>query len=317
MIDGGQKMKNIIDRIKEANYIILSTHINPDADGIGAGLALMRALQKMGKKVDFITQDKAPRNLSILKGIEEIKEISEVGEGYDLAITVDSATLDRIGDVKSLMTGLELVNIDHHISNPAYGTYNLIKNISSTCEIMYDFIKELGAELDLEMGEALYAGVVNDTGNFSHDNVTKHTFDIAGELIELGVNNSKIVREVFHNKSFVALKVLGDAFSEMKFIPEKRFVYYYLPYEKLIELGATKEDTEGVVERINSLEESNVSLFLRGEKDGSIKGSMRSKEDIDVNSIASVFGGGGHKKAAGFSSKLSAQEIIKMVEERL
>ena len=310
-------MKSIIDRIKQANYIILSTHVNPDADGIGAGLALMRALQKIGKKVDFITQDRAPRNLAILKGIKEIKEISEAGNGYDLAITVHSATLERIGEVRNLMQGIELINIDHHISNPAYGTYNLIKNISSASEIMYGFIKELGVELDLEMGEAIYAGLVNDTGNFSHDNVTKQTFDIAGELIEIGVNNSRIVREVFHNKSFAALKVLGDALSEMKFVPEKNFVYYYLPYEKLIELGATKEDTEGVVERINSLEESNVSLFLRGEKDGSIKGSMRSKEDTDVNSIASIFGGGGHKKAAGFSSKLSAEEIIKMVEEKL
>lgn len=310
-------MNRIIDRIKRAENILISTHVNPDSDGLGAGIALMGALRKMGKNVEFVTQDRPPKNLSFLQGIDEVKGIDEARGGYDLAIAVDSATFDRLGATKQLMEGIDVINIDHHISNPKYGDLYLVKYISSTCEIMYNFIGELGVEIDLPMAYALYAGIINDTGNFAHDNVTENTLEIAGKLVGKGVKNSIVVRELFHNKTYAGLKIQGDAFTEMVFVPEKRFVYYYLPYEKLVEFGGTKEDTEGIVERINSLEGSNVSLFLRGEKDGTIKGSMRSKEETDVNAIASIFGGGGHQKAAGFSSNLPAEEIIKIVEEKL
>lgn len=310
-------MDKIIDRIKGAKSILISTHVNPDSDGLGAGIALMEALRKLGKNVEFVTQDRPPKNLSFLQGIDEIKSMDEAKKDYDLAIVVDSATFERIGATEQLMAGMDVINIDHHISNPKYGDLYLVEYLSSTCEIMYNFIKKLGVEIDLPMAYALYSGIVNDTGNFAHDNVTEATLEIAGKLVGKGVKNSIVVRELFHNKSYAGLKIQGDAFSHMVFVPEKRFVYYYLPYEKLVEFGGTKEDTEGIVERINSLEGSNVSLFLRGEKDGTIKGSMRSKEDTDVNAIASIFGGGGHQKAAGFSSELPAEEIIRLVEEKL
>ncbi|SJZ36514.1 phosphoesterase RecJ domain-containing protein [Cetobacterium ceti] len=314
-------MKEILDKIKESNNIIISSHVGPDGDAIGAGLGLYLGLKKTfsDKKIDFILQDNVPKNLKFLKGTEEIKKFEEIKEKreYDLALVVDAATLERIGAVQEIIKDLFIINIDHHISNPKYGDINLVKNISSTSELMYGLLKEWNIKIDLEMGEAIYTGIVNDTGNFSHDNVTKKTFDIAGDLIESGVNNSKIAKDFYFSRSNIGIKLLGNAFENMVFIPEKKFTYYYLPYSLLEKLGGTKEDTEGLVEEINSSIDSEVSLFLRGEKDGKIKGSMRSKKDVDVNKIASIFGGGGHIKAAGFTSNLDSESIIEIVKDKL
>lgn len=172
-------------------------------------------------------------------------------------------------------------------------------------------------EIDINIGEALYTGLVNDTGNFKHDNVTEETFKMAGYLVKLGVNNSKIVREFLNTKSMAAIKFLGQAMYEMKFDEEKKLAYFYISNEDFMKNGGRKEDTEEIVENLVSYEKAEVSLFLREDKIGVIKGSMRSKHDIDVNTIAGIFGGGGHLKASGFTSELSAEEIVRMILEKL
>ncbi|MGL4642612.1 MAG: DHH family phosphoesterase [Cetobacterium sp.] len=313
-------MIEIKEKIEQSNSIIIAGHVNPDGDTIGAGLSLLLGLENKypNKRIDFVLQDPVPKNISFLKGTEKIKKIEDINNpNYDLAIFVDSATIERVGKVESLIGDTFKINIDHHISNPKYGDINLVKDISSTSEIMFLLLKELDLVVTLEMGEAIYLGLVNDTGNFAHSNVTDKTFLVASELMRLGVNNNKIVNDFFKTKSFQRMKVLGKALSEMKFIQDKKLMYFNLSYEGLKSLGAIKDDTEGVVEELLNYGDSEVSLFLREDETGKIKGSMRSKHDIDVNKIAGIFGGGGHIKAAGFTSELSSEEIIKKVVENL
>lgn len=313
-------MIEIKEKIEQSNSIIIAGHVNPDGDTIGAGLSLLLGLENKypNKRIDFVLQDPVPKNISFLKGTEKIKKIEDINNpNYDLAIFVDSATIERVGKVESLIGDTFKINIDHHISNPKYGDINLVEDISSTSEIMFSLLKELDLVVTLEMGEAIYLGLVNDTGNFAHSNVTDKTFLVASELMRLGVNNNKIVNDFFKTKSFQRMKVLGKALSEMKFIQDKKLMYFNLSYEGLKSLGAIKDDTEGVVEELLNYGDSEVSLFLREDETGKIKGSMRSKHDIDVNKIAGIFGGGGHIKAAGFTSELSSEEIIKKVVENL
>ena len=313
-------MIEIKEKIEQSNSIIIAGHVNPDGDTIGAGLSLLLGLENKypNKRIDFVLQDPVPKNISFLKGTEKIKKIEDINNpNYDLAIFVDSATIERVGKVESLIGDTFKINIDHHISNPKYGDINLVEDISSTSEIMFSLLKELDLVVTLEMGEAIYLGLVNDTGNFAHSNVTDKTFLVASELMRLGVNNNKIVNDFFKTKSLQRMKVLGKALSEMKFIQDKKLMYFNLSYEGLKSLGAIKDDTEGVVEELLNYGDSEVSLFLREDETGKIKGSMRSKHDIDVNKIAGIFGGGGHIKAAGFTSELSSEEIIKKVVENL
>ncbi|WP_418964758.1 DHH family phosphoesterase [Cetobacterium sp.] len=313
-------MKEIKEKIEQSNNIIIAGHVNPDGDTVGAGLALLLGLEEKypNKRVDFVLQDNVPKNISFLKGSEKIKKIEDIKDSnYDLAIFVDSATIDRVGKVANLIGDIFKINIDHHISNPKYGDINIVKDISSTSEIMYSFLKDLDIEISLEMGEAIYLGLVNDTGNFAHSNVTDKTFLVASELMKIGVNNNKIVNDFFKTKSYERMRVLGKALSEMVFVEEKKLMYFYLSYESLKSLNAIKDDTEGIVEELVNYSGSEVSLFLRQEENGKIKGSLRSKHSIDVNRIAGIFGGGGHIKAAGFTTELPVEEIIKIVVENL
>jgi len=325
--------EKIIDKINEADRIIILSHLNPDGDAVGAGLGLFLALNKLNEKfkladedymekvVRFVLEDNIPRNLRFLEGSEMIEKDEYVESKYDfdLAICVDAATDERIGGARRHIDRSKFViNIDHHTSNTMYGDINHVEDISSSSEIIYKLINEMQVEITREIGEALYTGLVNDTGNFAHSNVTPKTFAMAGDLMEKGVDNSKIIREFFQNKNLPSLKLMGMALQEMVFNPEKKFTYFYLSSEALENIEGLKEDAEGIVNLINSYNESEVSLFLRGEPDGSIKGSMRSKHNRDVNEIAGMFGGGGHIKAAGFTSRgLTVEEIVEKVSNKL
>lgn len=310
----------IKERIMESKNILITSHVNPDGDAIGSGLALMKGIEKLNKNcnVRFVLQDKTPDRIKFLK-LEKRAEIYNPQEKYifDLAVCVDSATLERTGAVKELIENCEKINIDHHISNPCYGQLNYVEDISSTSEVVYKFLKFTETEIDIDMAEALYTGLVNDTGNFKHSNATEKTFQMAGDLVSIGVDNSKVVREFLNTKSMAAIKLLGQAMYEMKFDEEKKLVYFFLSYEDMQKVNGRKEDTEEIVETLVSYEKAEVSLFLREDKPGVIKGSMRSKYDVNVNEIASIFGGGGHIKASGFTSTLPHEEIIKKVLEKL
>ena len=310
----------IKERIMESRNILITSHVNPDGDAIGSGLALMKGIEKLNKNcnVRFVLQDKTPDRIKFLK-LEKRAEIYNPQEKYifDLAVCVDSATLERTGAVKELIENCEKINIDHHISNPCYGQLDYVEDISSTSEVVYKFLKFTETEIDIDMAEALYTGLVNDTGNFKHSNATEKTFQMAGDLVSIGVDNSKIVREFLNTKSMAAIKLLGQAMYEMKFDEEKKLVYFFLSYKDMQKVNGRKEDTEEIVETLVSYEKAEVSLFLREDKPGVIKGSMRSKYDVNVNEIASIFGGGGHIKASGFTSTLPHEEIIKKVLEKL
>lgn len=310
--------QDIKSRIEASSKIVVTAHINPDGDAIGAGLALTLGLQKLGKSVRFVLQDEVPSNVHFLKKIS-LAEVYDSNSNYDndLTISVDCATLERLGSTAALLENRGSINIDHHISNSLFADINYMDPISSTSEVIYSLLNFMEIDIDLDMGEALYTGLINDTGNFQHDNVTNSTFNMAAKLIDLGVNNSIIVREFFNTKSFTALKLNGKAMYEMQFDADKKLSFYFMSREVLDEFNGKKEDTEGIVEKLLSLKEAEVSLFLREDTKGVIKGSMRSKHNIDVNKIANLFGGGGHIKAAGFTSTLPSQEIISIVLKNL
>ncbi|MGL4981051.1 MAG: DHH family phosphoesterase [Fusobacteriaceae bacterium] len=311
-------LMEIVEIIKEKKNIIITTHQNPDADGLGSAIALFLALDKISK-VKILIDDNVPKNIEFLYGskfVEKYNSYSE-NENLDLIICLDSANLERIGRVKELAGKAPIINIDHHISNDSYGDYNYVaSDLASTCEILFQLLKAMDAKLDENIASAIYAGIVNDTGNFSHSNVKKSTFQMASELLEAGADNHIIVRELRNTRSLPAIKLKGKAMLGSEYIIEKRFIYSLITQEDYIKYGGDKADTDGVSEELLSCNTADTSLFLREEADGSYKGSMRTKsEDIDLNKVTSFFGGGGHKKASGFSSKLTSEEIVKKIIE--
>lgn len=313
------KLELLFDEIQKYKNIIITTHQNPDGDGIGAGIALLLGLKKkyLDKEINFIIDDNIPNNIKFLSGTELIFKAENIKEikNVDLIISLDAASIERIGELKNFKGKLPILNIDHHISNDNFGDFNYVDiKSASTSEIIFTFLEKLGIEIDIRMGEALYTGIVNDTGNFKHSNVSKETFIKASKLIEIGVNNTKIIENFYDNKSMAALKLMSRAIENIKYISEKGLVLAKLTQKDFREFNGNKSDTDGIVETLLMLNESKVSLFLREEENGNIKGSMRTKsEDIDLNNIAGFFKGGGHKKAAGFSSDLPVNEIVEKI----
>ncbi|AYV92352.1 adhesin [Fusobacterium necrophorum subsp. funduliforme] len=302
------------------NSILITAHKNPDGDAVGAGLALTLSLLELGKKARFVLQDKVPDTTLFLEGSQLIEQYQaeESFEEVELVIFVDCATRDRAGCMDALTKGKLTVNLDHHMSNPHYGDYAFVEpKISATSELLTQLLQDWNFPMNAAIASALYLGIVNDTGNFAHDNVTVNTLKAAQFLVEQGADNALIVRNFLKTHSYASLKLLGEALSQFQFFPEKKLSYFYLTQEVMNKYGAKKEHTEGIVETLLSYEKASISLFLREEKDGSIKGSMRSKDSIDVNRIASLFGGGGHIKAAGFSCLEKADSILHKILEQI
>lgn len=320
-----EKYRNIFFEIKaeieKARNIILTAHVNPDGDAVGSSLALFLTLKNeyKNKCIRFILQDEIPDTTKFLKYSEMIEKYKEDEvHKTELLIYLDSATKERTGVIHERIEAEKTVCIDHHVSNPEYGDINcVVRDATSTSEIIFDFIKFSGYKLLKEVADALYLGLINDTGNFSHSNVTKKAFEMAAELVSVGVNSNYIVTNFLNSNAYQALKIVGEALINFEFFSDKRLSYIYIDNKTMEKYGARKEDTEGIVEKILSYNQASVSLFLREEKDGKIKGSMRSKYEVNVNEIANIFGGGGHYKAAGFSSSLPAEEILKIVLENL
>lgn len=312
------ELKDIKKIVENANNILLVGHVNSDGDALGSTLAFKRMIKKMypNKEARVIFEDKVPKY--IYKFIDKNEILSSISneelKKVDLIITLDTANKERVA--LNNIDNKDILNIDHHISNTRYGKYNYVEEISSASEIVAKIGYEWGMKLDKEIAELIYLGIINDTGNFRHTNVTKNTFNIAADLMEYGLDNNKIYRTLF-SRTLIKTKLFGKAFHEANINNEKKFVYFYLSQEDMKKLNASKDDTDGIVEILLDIDECSVSLFIREDEDGSIKGSLRSKYDQNVNYIASLFGGGGHIKAAGFKTNKNKEEIINIIINNL
>ena len=323
------ELKRIADEIKEAQNIVLTIHINSDGDCIGAALALMLILDRYNKKnfsdeiykmknVRLVLDDKLPKFMGHFKERALVEYYPNFKmKDIDLLIAIDSANIERIGNVAELRKDAKkMINIDHHISNTNYADINYVEDVSSTSEIIYKFLDLFDVELDKEIASLLYLGIINDTGNFTHSNVTAETFLISSELIKAGVDNNEIT-DILFGVTLGKARLLGEVYKNLEIDEELKFAYYYLSDKKAEELKIGRDESDGMSETLLDLVGIEASLFLKDEKEGRVKGSLRSKNSYDVNEIAMSFGGGGHIKAAGFNTDENPEKVIGTIEELL
>lgn len=325
-------LKKIVEKIKSSNNIVITSHVSPDADSLGSILTLYNIIQEYNNQyrltnsekinVKMYVDDVLPKYINIFENYDKIEIFSEdvlkkYQENIDLFISLDCANEERYGNTSKFKDiAKESINIDHHISNSMYSDINYVRESSSTCEIIYDLIDLFDIELNKKIGETIYLGIIGDTGNFVHDNITKNTFDIAGNIINIGVDNNKIANTLY-TITIKKVKLLGDVYTNNVYDKKNKFVYYYLTREFIEKYNIAKEDTEGIAEMLLKISDVEISLILKENEDGTIKGSLRSKNNFDVNDLASNFGGGGHFKAAGFKTNLSVNEILEKIYEKI
>lgn len=321
-------LKELSKIILESNKIGLTFHTSPDGDAIGSALGLLNGLREMGKDVYIISREVIQDNLSFLSlGSEIDGKTTEPVKETDLVIVLDCGNKERICADIDAYDG-PVMNIDHHISNDSYGKYNFVDSTAAaTAEIVYLLLKEFNFEFNIvsdvfeKIGSCLYTSLVTDTGSFRHSNVTKRTFDIAGELISCGVKNDKIHNELFGNKPFNKVKLIGEALNNLELLIDNKVTIMVLTMETLEHFGMTNVDTSDIINMALNIDGVEVSVVIKETGDG-VKASLRSKNDIDVRKIAEVFGGGGHVKASGLkingiSVKEAKNRIIEEIEKEI
>jgi len=307
-------LNDILDSINEAKEIVAVTHLSPDGDGIGCITALYKAMKKLDKDISIFIDDVVPDIYKFMPYTDKITR--PINKKADLLIAVDCADAERMGSGKELLKIVpKSINIDHHVSNTLYANMNYVDtNAASSAEIVYQLIKILGIDLDQEIAESLYVGVVTDTGNFMYSSTTSFTHEVAGDLINNGVSVSKISDIIFHNIKYNKLKLISKAIDKMELYFNEKVAYMELKKEDFIETGTNISDVENIINFGRDIDSVEVAVMLV-EKDGLVKGSLRSKSYVDVNKVAKEFNGGGHARASGFLKNSSINEVKNKVLE--
>lgn len=288
-----RQIKKLID---ESNSIILFTHIRPDGDAVGSVFAFYHYLNSLNKQVDMVIED-APEIFNFLPSFNKVNNLTS--DTYDLGIVLDCATLDRVGQLDGKLSNCKTtLNIDHHVSNSNYCDTNYVQGeVSSCCQVVYYLFKDIDVKLDNNICMALATGMITDTNGFRNNNVDGDTFLMASDLVKYDINFHKIYEYVLFNKSFAKHNLMKIALERLEFLCDGKIAFTYILKNDFDKVGAKVGDHEGIVDIGRSIEGVEVSVFIR-ENDG-FTISLRSTGKYDVNEIASSFGGGGHKMAAG------------------
>jgi phosphoesterase RecJ-like protein len=320
--------KSILDFFKEENNFIIATHMNPDGDGLGSAIALSLALQKIGKKTILICKDNVPQQYKFLPRQEEFyllkngieKELSH--KGFKNLVLIDCNGIDRLLDKKedsdlfSFLSSLFSVVIDHHETEKIFGHIRwVIPTSAATGLMIFHLIKNLPVDITEEMATNLYSAISVDTGNFRYENTSVEVLSVASELLRLGAKPHIIYRELFESWSRNRFDLFLKIISTLDIIDSIAIIYVT---KKMFEdTGTTPDDTEHFVEFPRIMKDIKISVLFREIDSEHYKVSLRSKDEINVAKVASLFGGGGHKNAAGFKINKDLMTAKRLLLDKL
>jgi phosphoesterase RecJ-like protein len=315
-------LEAIADALRGHDRFLVVTHENPDGDALGSLLATTLVLRALGKDVVMFLAGKAPLpheyGFMQLDGLQ--RSLPDDMEERVL-VAVDCAKADRIGpDLAPVERAKLVLDIDHHHDNTYFGDINLVVgDASSTGEVLRDVIRELGLELTPELAEPLYIALVTDTGRFQYTNTTPKALRLAAELVDAGADVHAVFQQVYESVEFAKLKLLARALERARVLEGGRIVVSHLVRTDFAEVGAVEPYSEGIIDYLRAVEGSELAALIREppRDDGPTRRvSLRaSVDELDVSAIARLFGGGGHRQAAGFSSDLPLEEITELIRQ--
>lgn len=305
-------------RKKSNRVFLLSAHIHLEGDALGSQLALASLLKRLGKKVYIYNEDTHPSEYNFLPGVERIITKGPCVD-YDVAIFVDCSDRSRVGKVYKILNPKKLLmNIDHHVSNSFFGDINWVcGHASSACEMVYDLFQALKVKISKNEAILLYTGMMTDTGGFKFANTTSKTHEAAATLLKSGLDVYQIHRHIYETMSFEIVKCYGKIIQSLKTDSSGKVAWLEIPYSLLSKSDVLAQQTDGIIHFARCIEGVEVALLFKEIHRGQeVRVNFRSTGAVDVNEIAGVFGGGGHKMASGATLKGNFKDIIaKVVEE--
>ena len=295
-------MEQIAKRIRQANRVAIFTHMRPDGDAIGSALALSAALDFLKTPNQVCVETEIPSNLTFVEGVEKI--VKKPRGEYDLLIVVDCSDEQRLGALSeeyfiAKRKKIDVINIDHHVSNTRFGKYDFVQNCAANCMHIATLIEYLGVPFDKKIAENLLLGLLTDSGNFSHDDVTQATLLLGAKLVKAGADICRYNYMLFKRQPKERAALYAKTMSGIRYYHDGRFAVIAVTKKNMEECGADQGMTEGFVDFPLNIDGVEVAASLLEIKKGQYKISLRSKTYADVNKIAGTYGGGGHVRAAG------------------
>lgn len=326
-----QQIKKTLELINNSKNILIFSHRNPDGDAVGSTLALSKIFNLLNKNNQVVLPNAFPENMNWLPKSNEILiyesekhkyKVIEAIKKADLIFTLDFNALHRLGNLENELKNLQIpmIMIDHHEAPDDYATVTFSDTkYGSTCEMIFDFLEHLEYKylINKEIAACIYTGIVTDSGSFKFPKTTSKTHQIVAELIDLGIDNTEIHRNLFDSNSYNSLQLMGCYLNNLKLLETQKTSYSFLSAVELQKYNCKKGDTEGFVNIGLSIKNIDfTAYFAENHDDNLIKISFRSKGNFDVNQFSKkYFEGGGHKNAAGGKSLLNMEQTIERFEE--
>ena len=308
-----QKNQKILEVLLSSKSVLITSHIRADGDSLGAMSALHGFLASKGITPTLYYDGEVPRLYRFLPAMDRL---NAGGPAPDTTVVLDCPGLDRLGSsLQKITPGLFIINIDHHPGNELFGRVNLVsEGASSTSELLYYLILEGDGEITNEIAQAIYTGILTDTGQFSNANTTREAFLISAELMEAGLDVEDLGRRLYKSVPPNVFKLRSVASAGMKFTLDGRVATLSVSTDLFSQTGTRPIDTQHFADIPQSVNGVDVGIFLREESGpNQIKISVRSSDALDANALARKFGGGGHRRAAGFSLQCSLVEAEQIV----
>ncbi|HTC29116.1 MAG TPA: DHH family phosphoesterase, partial [Candidatus Acidoferrum sp.] len=305
----------VVAELRRRPAFVMVSHVKPDGDTLGAGLALGLALKRMGKRVAYFNQDPVPRNLRFLPDAAFVsREIPGDFPPDTLYVFGDMSDAARAGEFLPKVDRANMLDIDHHLGNAHFGALNfVIPSETSTGTAVMRLFREMKVEIDPKIATCILTTIMTDTGGFMHSNTTPETLELTAELMRAGADKEQITEEIFGNKRVAATRLLGRIIDEMHFAHDGKYCYSYVDDAMLAETGADGEDTEDMVNVLRGQEGVEVAALFKF-IDGEIRVSLRSSGRVNVQAAAARLGGGGHFRASGLTLHSSLTDAFAAVD---
>ncbi|MCR5687831.1 MAG: bifunctional oligoribonuclease/PAP phosphatase NrnA [Lachnospiraceae bacterium] len=310
---------NLLKEIGNAKSIAIAGHIRPDGDCISSTLATMAYIKNAlpGVKVTVFTQDNPPTIFSYLEGYDEMNLTYSPKEKYEVFIALDCSSTDRLGESMFFFENADkTICIDHHETNNGFADVNEIKpEACSTCEVLYDtFDKQY---MNDSVAVCLFSGIVHDSGVFQYSNMSRHSFEIVGDLVEYDFDGPKIISETFYEKSYVQNQILGRALLESILFMDGKCIVSMVDRKMMEFYNVLPKHLDGIVNQLKNTRGVEVAIFMYEMGTQRYKVSMRSGGAVNVAKVAITFGGGGHERAAGVEMNGTYYDVINALSREI
>lgn len=306
--------------ISAADQVALACHVAPDGDALGSMLALHHVLRSGGHRsvAAFAGTQVTGPHYRELPGLELLSDPLDYPAEPEVMITLDCGSMGRLGDLAiNAKAAKELVVVDHHVSNTRFGSIHLVDpSAAASAVVVARLIDALGLPLTRDAAVCLYAGLVCDTGRFQYESTSMEAFDLARRLLEFDIPIARLNRVLFEEHRLAYLRLVGAVLSRAEMVREKSFIWGAVTEADLAEYDVTLEETEGLIDFLRQAKEAEVSCVLK-EFEGHVRVSLRSLGDVDVSRVATIFGGGGHRYAAGFTTTDPVPRVVETILQAL